>query len=85
VRQANDGSYAIQVATFESRERADRLVEELAQAGFRARAVEFNLGAPRGIVLQVRIDGYSNAQDADHDLARIHELPGYADAHLLQK
>jgi len=85
VRQANDGSYAIQVATFESRERADRLVEELAQAGFRARAVEFNLGAPRGIVLQVRIDGYSNAQDAEHDLARIHELPGYADAHLLQK
>ena len=84
-RQANDGSYAIQVATFESRERADRLVEELAQAGFRARAVEFNLGAPRGIVLQVRIDGYSNAQDAEHDLARIHELPGYADAHLLQK
>ena len=85
VRQANDGSYAIQVATFESRERADRLVEELAQAGFRARAVEFNLGAPRGIVLQVRIDGYSNVQDAEHDLARIHELPGYADAHLLQK
>ena len=85
VRQANDGSYAIQVATFESRERADRLVEELAQAGFRARAVEFDLGAPRGIVLQVRIDGYSNAQDAEHDLARIHELPGYADAHLLRK
>ncbi len=84
VRQANDGSYAIQVATFEGRERADRLVEELAQAGFRARAVEFNLGAPRGVVLQVRIDGYANAQDAEHDLARIHELPGYADAHLLR-
>jgi len=85
VRQANDGSYAIQVASFESRERADRLVEELARAGFRARAVEFNLGPPRGMVLQIRLDGYATAQDAQRDLVRIRELPGYADAHLLQK
>ena len=84
VRQANDGSYAIQVASFESRERAERLVDELARAGFRARAVEFNLGPPRGIVLQIRVDGYQTAQDAERDLARIHELPGYGDAHLLQ-
>ena len=85
VRQANDGSYAIQVATFESRQRADRLVEELARAGFRARSVEFNLGPPRGIVLQIRLDGYVTAQDAERDLVRIRELPGYADAHLLLK
>jgi general secretion pathway protein A len=85
LRQANDGSYAIQVASFESRERADRLVEELAHAGFRARAVEFNLGPPRGIVLQIRLDGYVTAQDAERDLVRIRELPGYSDAHLLQR
>jgi cell division septation protein DedD len=84
VRQANDGSYAIQVASFASRDRADRLVVELASAGFRARAVEFNLGPPRGIVVQIRVDGYPSAQDAERDLARIRELPGYADAHLLQ-
>jgi type II secretory pathway predicted ATPase ExeA len=84
VRQANDGSYAIQVATFESRERADRLVIELARAGFRARSVEFNLGPPRGIVLQIRIVGYATEQEAERDLVRIQELPGYADAHLLR-
>jgi type II secretory pathway predicted ATPase ExeA len=84
VRQADDGSYAIQVATFESRERADRLVSELARAGFRARSVEFDLGPPRGIVLQIRLDGYATAHDAERDLVRIRELPGYADAHLLK-
>jgi general secretion pathway protein A len=83
VREANDGSYAIQVASFESRDRADRLVAELTAAGFRARMVEFNLGPPRGIVLQIRVDGYTGAQDAARDLARIRQLPGYADAHLL--
>jgi cell division septation protein DedD len=84
VRAANDGSYAIQVATFESRDRADRLVAELSSAGFRARAVEFNVGPPLGVVLQIRVDGYQTAQDAERDLARIRELPGYADAHLLK-
>jgi type II secretory pathway predicted ATPase ExeA len=84
VRKANNGSYAIQVASFESRERADRLVSELAREGFRARTVEFNLGPPRGIVLQIRVDGYPSARDAARDLVRIRELPGYADAHLLQ-
>jgi hypothetical protein len=83
VHAANDGSYAIQVASFESRTRADRLVSELAQAGFRARSVEFDLGSPRGIVLQIRLEGYQNAADAERDLARIRELPGYEDAHLL--
>ena len=81
--QANDGSFAIQVASFTSRSRADRLVTELTQAEFRARIVEFNLGPPRGLVLQIRVDGYPSAQDAERDLARIRELPGYGDAHLL--
>jgi type II secretory pathway predicted ATPase ExeA len=83
--RANDGSYSIQVASFASRNRADRLVTELEKAGFRARAVEFNLGPPRGLVLQIRIDGYENAQAATRDLSRIRELPGYGDAHLLQR
>ena len=83
--RANDGSYSIQVASFASRNRADRLVTELGKAGFRARAVEFNLGPPRGLVLQIRIDGYEDAQTAARDLLRIRELPGYGDAHLLQR
>jgi cell division septation protein DedD len=83
VHEANDGSFAIQVASLTSRARADRLVAELAEAGLGARTVEFDLGAPRGIVLQIRVDGYKTAADADRDLKRIRELPGYSDAHLL--
>ena len=81
--RANDGTYAIQVASFTARDRAERLVSELTRAGFKARAVEFNLGAPRGLVLQIRVDGYENAQAAGRDLARIRALPGYGDALLL--
>ena len=73
--RANDGSYAIQVASFTSRNRADRLVSELSKAGYQARAVEFNLGPPRGLVLQIRIDGYESAEGAARDLARIRESP----------
>jgi general secretion pathway protein A len=83
VQEANDGSFAIQVASLTSRARADRLVAKLAQAGLRARTVEFNRGAPRGVVLQIRVDGYKTAADADRDLMRIRELPGYGDARLL--
>jgi general secretion pathway protein A len=85
LQAAHDGSYAIQVASLTSRSRADRLVAELLEAGFRARAVEFNLGYPQGVVLQVRVDGYRNSDLASRDLARIRELPGYSDAHLLAK
>ena len=85
LQAAHDGSYAIQVASLGSRNRADRLVSELVSAGFRARAVEFDLGSPRGVVLQVRVDGYPNSDLASRDLTRIRELPGYGDAHLLAK
>jgi general secretion pathway protein A len=83
VHEANDGSFAIQVASLTSRARADRLVGELTAAGLRARSVEFDLGAPRGLVLQIRVDGYKTAADAERDLMRIRELPGYGDARLL--
>jgi cell division septation protein DedD len=83
--RANDGSYAIQVASFTSRSRADRLVTELTRAGFKARAAKFNMGPPRGLVLQIRIDGYDTPQAAATDLARIRELPGYEDALLLSR
>jgi general secretion pathway protein A len=83
LQAAQDGSFAIQVASLTSRARADRLVAELVRAGFRARTVEFDLGDPRGVVLQVRVDGYPTADLASLDLARIRELPGYGDALLL--
>ena len=78
-----DEGFAIQVASFESRVRAERLVSELVSAGFRARAVEFDRGPSGGLLLQIRVDGYRSAEEADQDLTRIRELPGYADAYLL--
>jgi type II secretory pathway predicted ATPase ExeA len=83
-RPVHDGSYAIQVASLTSRRRADLLVAELGKAGFRARrGVQPRVST--GVALRVRIDGYSNADVATRDLARIRALPGYGDAHLLSK
>jgi cell division septation protein DedD len=81
-RTPSTPAYVIQVASFESRVRAERLVEELTGAGFRARSVEFDLG-PRGRLYQVRVDGYRTLDESSRDLARIRQLAGYADAHLL--
>jgi hypothetical protein len=44
--------------------------------------VEFDLG-PRGRLYQVRVDGYRTLDESSRDLARIRQLAGYADAHLL--
>jgi hypothetical protein len=77
--------YVIQVASFESRARAERLVEELTNAGYRAREVELDLGPPRGRLLQVIVGGYSSALEVERDLQRIRELPGYSDARLLDR
>jgi general secretion pathway protein A len=73
--------YSIQVASFESPVRAERLVSELTAAGFRARSVELRLGG--GAVFQIRIDGYRSADEANKDLTRIRERPGYNDARVI--
>ena len=77
------GPYEIQVATFSTRERAERLLNDLVVSGYRARIVEIDLGPARGLLLQIRVDGYQTIEDADRDLVRIREIPGYGDAHLL--
>jgi cell division septation protein DedD len=84
---SGDGSnYIIQVASFESRARAARLVGELTQAGYRARDVEFDFGPPRGRLVQVIVGGYSSAIEVERDLQRIRQLPGgYSDARLLER
>lgn len=84
---SGEGSnYIIQVASFESRARAARLVGELTQAGYRARDVEFDFGPPRGRLVQVIVGGYSSAIEVERDLQRIRQLPGgYSDARLLER
>jgi len=79
-----EGTYTIMVASFTNPERAQRLVEELTNAGYRARAVEHDWGPPRGRLLQVNVGGYVSATDAERDLQQIRELPGgYRDARVI--
>ncbi len=80
------GSFAIVVASFSNRARADRLVDELTSAGYRASAVERDWGPPRGRMVQVNIDGYASAIEVQRDLQRIRELPGgYSDARIVER
>ena len=74
--------FAIQVASFETLPRAEQFVAELTNAGYRARAVELDLGPERGRLVQVLVGDYRSAQDADTDLARLRSRPDLADAHL---
>ena len=79
-------TFEILVASFESRERAERLVDELTQAGFGAHAVERTAGPARGSLVQVKISGYSSAIDVQRDLQRIRTLPGhYGDARIVER
>ena len=78
--------YSILVASFASRERAERLVEELMDAGYGARAVERDLGPERGRLVQVKVTGYTSTAAVQRDLQRIRELPGgYSDAHIIEQ
>ena len=43
----------------------------------------FEIGVTGDRLFQIRIDGYQSLTDAERDLARIRELPGYADARIL--
>jgi cell division septation protein DedD len=78
--------FSILVASFESRERAERLVEELTDAGYGARAVERDGGPGRGRLVQVKVTGYRSTTDVQRDLQRIRELPGgYTDARIIEQ
>ena len=78
--------YSILVASFENRQRADRLVEELTNAGYGAHAVELDGGATHGPLTQVKVSGYTSAIDVQRDLQRIRELPGgYSDARIVER
>jgi general secretion pathway protein A len=75
--------YSILVASFENRERADRLVEELTTSGFEAKAVG---GVANGRFTLVRVGGYTAVGDVQRDLQRIRELPGgYGDARIVEQ
>ena len=77
--------YSILVASFQHRSRAERLVDELVNAGYGARTVERDAGE-RGRFVQVEIRGYTSAIDVQRDLQRIRQLPGgYGDAKIIER
>src|SRR5262249_50299405 len=65
------GGYTILVASFKSPESGQRVVEELTNAGFRARAVERDGGPERGRFTLVLVSGYTSANDVQRDLQQI--------------
>jgi hypothetical protein len=79
------GTFTILVASFKSTQTAARVVDELTNAGFGARAVERDFGAARGRYMVVMVSGYMSAIDVQRDLQRIRALPGgYADARIVE-
>jgi cell division septation protein DedD len=70
--------YVIQVASFQTRDRADQLLDELSRAGYRAYLVE----TEQSRIVQVLAGWYSTREHAQSDLARIRAMPGYADARI---
>jgi general secretion pathway protein A len=73
--------FAIQVASFQTLARAERLVGELTIAGYRARAAEVNLGE-RGRFVAVLVGDYRTAEDANPDLAVLRSKHGFTDAQV---
>jgi cell division protein FtsN len=78
------GSYVIQVAAFEGPARADRLVEQLIDAGFAARATEIVTSASEHSWFQVVVGPYTSLEPAESDLERIWDVPGYEDARVVR-
>jgi len=77
--------YSILVASFQNQERAERLVEDLTNAGYGARTME-RTGGPTGRLFVVQINGYASALDVQRDLQQIRELPGgYSDARIVEQ
>jgi cell division septation protein DedD len=72
--------YIIQVALFASVQRADRLIDELTQAGFRAYHGELVLGTAH--LQQVLVGPYATRAEAEADRDRIRLIPGYQDARV---
>ena len=77
--------FTILVAAFTNGNRAERAVQELANAGYPADAVEVDGGPARGRFVQVKIGGYTSPTEVERALQQIRELPGgYRDARVIE-
>jgi type II secretory pathway predicted ATPase ExeA/cell division septation protein DedD len=74
--------FAVDVALFNSRSRADRLVSELTAAGFHAYQNDLDLG-DRGHLREVLVGIYATREAAEADAVKIRAMPGYQDAQVI--
>jgi type II secretory pathway predicted ATPase ExeA/cell division septation protein DedD len=75
------GTYVIEVALFETPQRANRLVEELTRMGYRAYGARRDFGT-RGSLEQVLIGLYVTREEASSDLEELQKTDGYEDARI---
>jgi type II secretory pathway predicted ATPase ExeA len=73
--------FGIQVASFQTMARAERLVQQLATTGYKARAIEVDLGQGLRIVVVI-VGDYPSEQDASQDLAALRSQHGFPDARV---
>jgi type II secretory pathway predicted ATPase ExeA len=71
--------FTIQVASFQTLGRAERLAQQLSTTGYRARAVEVEMAQGTRIV-EVLVGDYPTEQDASRDLTVLRTQYGFTDA-----
>jgi general secretion pathway protein A len=76
------GRYSVIVGSFRQNAEAGVLVDQLRALGYRARTGRVE-SADRGTWHQVWVGPYADLERARQDEARVRQLPGYADAHLI--
>jgi general secretion pathway protein A len=77
-------SYSILVGSFRYEPEAASLVGQLSGLGYRARTAHVT-SSTRGAWHQVFVGPYSSLELARQDEARVRQLPGYADAHVVNQ
>ena len=75
-------TYSVLVGSFRYEPEAASLLDQLKGLGYRARTARVS-SDERGTWHQVFVGPYSDLEQARQDQARVRQLPGYADAHLV--
>ena len=73
--------FAIQVASFQTLARGERLAEQLTNIGYRSRAIEREI-VPGVRIVAVLVGDYPTEQDAGRDLAALRSQHGFLDARV---
>jgi general secretion pathway protein A len=78
------GRYSVVVGSFRQTSEAGVLVDQLRALGYRARRGRIET-RDRGTWHQVSVGPYADLGQARQDEARVRQMPGYADAHLVRQ